>query len=67
MRKKGPTKAKMKEVDPEKKFCSANIKKVPRAYESFNPALYTPQMFMHMCTYNTDIKVKLSLSISNKK
>jgi hypothetical protein len=25
-----------------KNFCSANIKKVPRAYESLNPALITP-------------------------
>jgi hypothetical protein len=39
MRKKGHTKAKMKEIDPQKKFCSTNIKKVPRAYESLNPAL----------------------------
>ncbi len=39
MRKKWPTKAKMKEIDPQKKFYSSNIKKIPRAYESLNPAL----------------------------
>jgi hypothetical protein len=37
--KKGPTKVKMEGIDPQKIFCSANIKKVPRAYESLNPAL----------------------------
>jgi hypothetical protein len=42
MRKKGLKKAKMKEIDPEKNFCSANISKVPRAYESLNPALKSP-------------------------
>ncbi len=36
---KGPTKVKMKGIDPQKIFSSANIKKVPRAYESLNPAL----------------------------
>ncbi len=35
----GPTKVKMKGIDPQKNFCSANIKKVPRAYESLNAAL----------------------------
>jgi hypothetical protein len=44
MRKKGHTKAKMKEIDPQKFFCSANIKKVPRAYESLNPALVLLQI-----------------------
>jgi hypothetical protein len=39
MRKKGPTKVTMKGINPQKTFCSANIKKVPRAYESLNPAL----------------------------
>jgi hypothetical protein len=39
MRKKGPIKVKMKQIDPKKYFCSANIKKVPRAYESLNPAM----------------------------
>ncbi len=39
MRKKGPTNVKMKGINPQKKFCSANIKKVSRAYESLNPAL----------------------------
>jgi hypothetical protein len=36
---KGPMKVKMKGRDTQKKFCSSNIKKVPRAYESLNPAL----------------------------
>ncbi len=36
---KGPTKVKMKEIDPQKNFCSPNIKKVTRAYESLNPAM----------------------------
>jgi hypothetical protein len=43
MRNKGPTRAKIKEIDPQKNFCSANIKKVPNAYESLNPALLVPR------------------------
>jgi hypothetical protein len=39
MREKGPTKVQMKGNDPLKIVCSANILKVPRAYESLNPAL----------------------------
>jgi hypothetical protein len=39
MRKKGLTKVKMKGINPQKNFCSANIKKLPRAYENLNPAL----------------------------
>ncbi len=38
-RTKGPSKVKMKGIDPQKNFSSANIKEVPRAYESLNPAL----------------------------
>jgi hypothetical protein len=34
-----PTKVKMKGIDPEKFFGSANIKKMLRAYESLDPAL----------------------------
>jgi hypothetical protein len=41
MRKKGPTKVKIKGIDPQKIFYSTNIKKVPRAYESLDPALGT--------------------------
>ncbi len=37
--KKGLTKVKMEGIDPQKFFWSANIKKMPRAYESLNPAL----------------------------
>jgi hypothetical protein len=37
--KTGPTKVQMEGIDPQKIFCSANIKKVPRAYKSLNPAL----------------------------
>jgi hypothetical protein len=37
---KGANKVKMKRIDLQKKFCSANNKKVPRAYESLNPALH---------------------------
>ncbi len=37
--KKGPMKVKMEGIDAQKIFCSANFKKVPRAYESLNPAL----------------------------
>jgi hypothetical protein len=37
MREQGPTKAKMKALDPQK------IQKVPRAYESLNPALDSGQ------------------------
>ncbi len=40
MRKKGPTMVKMNGINPQKNFCSASIKKVPRAYDSLNPALY---------------------------
>ncbi len=39
MRKKGPTKVKMKGIDLQRNFCFANIKKVPRAYKSLNPDL----------------------------
>jgi hypothetical protein len=39
MTKRGPTMVKMKGIDPPKKFCPANIKKLSRAYESLNPAL----------------------------
>jgi hypothetical protein len=35
--KRGATKVKMKRIDPQKNFCSANIKKAARAYESLNP------------------------------
>jgi hypothetical protein len=37
--KNGLTKVKMEGIDPQKIFCSANIKKVPRAYKSLYPAL----------------------------
>jgi hypothetical protein len=39
IRKKGPTKVKMKGIDPLNYFCSADFKNVPRANESLNPAL----------------------------
>jgi hypothetical protein len=52
MRKKGPTKAKMKEIDPQKTFCSANIKKAPRSYESLNPALHLPKLLTFSNTSN---------------
>ncbi len=48
---KVPTKVIMKGIDPQKNFSSANIKKVPRAYESLNPALPVfPQKFGQLCT-----------------
>jgi hypothetical protein len=46
MRKRGPTKVKMKGINPQKKFCFANIKKVPRAYESLNPALQIMTIYL---------------------
>jgi hypothetical protein len=46
--KKGPTKVKMEGIDPQKYFCSANIKKVPRVYESLNPALSLQNMLVVM-------------------
>ncbi len=42
-RKKGPTKVKMKGINPQKNFASQISNKVPRAYESLNPALIQVQ------------------------
>ncbi len=39
MREQGPTKVEMKAIDPQKNFALQKIQKVPRAYESLNPAL----------------------------
>jgi hypothetical protein len=39
MREKGPTKIKIKAIDPQKIFALQNILIVPRAYESLNPGL----------------------------
>jgi hypothetical protein len=39
MMKKGPTKGKMKAIEPQKNSALQNIQKMPRAYESLNPAL----------------------------
>jgi hypothetical protein len=47
MRKKGPTRVKIQGIDPQKKFSSANIKKVPTAYESLNPALGGLRVAIH--------------------
>jgi hypothetical protein len=36
---KGPTKFKMKGINPQKNFCFTNILKMSRAYENLNPDL----------------------------
>jgi hypothetical protein len=41
MREKGLTKVKMKAIDHQKFFVPVKIQKVPRAYESLNPGLFT--------------------------
>jgi hypothetical protein len=45
MREKGPTKIKIKAIDPKNLFAPQNILIVPRAYESLNPGLQV----MHSC------------------
>ncbi len=46
MREEGPSKVKMKAIDPQKFLAPQKIQKVPRAYESLNPTLVRghPQM-----------------------
>ncbi len=39
MRENGPSKVKMKAIDPQKILAPHKIQKGPRAYESLNPAL----------------------------
>jgi hypothetical protein len=39
----------MKEIDPQKNFCSKYIKTVPRAYKSLNQALGTGVAYVPPC------------------
>jgi hypothetical protein len=62
MREKGPTKIKIKAIDPQKNFAPQNILIVPRACESLNPGLVSPeglQVFLQVPVFALQGKIRV--------